>query len=164
MDEYQLEKAFEILGQLRRLDIHSEKISSLIELVEQKLDLCRIVFKDDDNPAEECEVRIAESEITWSIWRAATWAVQQLISQAEEETRSRPGCLPLDPSDCELMGLAFNLRDATMEGYWLCETKLKRRREKNDPFLHYFVHRGSRCSALSPRRDRILLVLRILIS
>ena len=129
MDEHQLEKAFQVLGQLQKLDHRSTKISSLIKLAEQKLELCKIVFEDDDSAGDEDDSEIEESELSWSLWRAAVWAVQQLISQAEEETQSRPGCLPLDPSDCELMGLAFNLRDAAMEGYWLYRTKLDRKRE-----------------------------------
>jgi len=38
MDEYQLEKAFQVLGQLQKLDHRSTKISSLIKLAEQKLE------------------------------------------------------------------------------------------------------------------------------
>ncbi|MFN4865186.1 MAG: hypothetical protein ACK5GZ_02520 [Cyanobium sp.] len=129
MDEYQLEKAFQVLGRLQELDYRSTKISSLIELAEQKLELCKLIFKDDDSAGDEDDSEIEESEISWSAWHAAAWAIQQLISKAEEETQSRPGCLPLDPGDCELMGLVFNLRDAAMEGYWSYRTKLDRKRE-----------------------------------
>ena len=127
MDEYQLEKAFETLLKLRRLDFLSTRTAELIDLIQQKLDLCQILFEVDDDAQESGESETIESELPWLMWRAAVEVVQLLIVQAEEETQSSPGCLPADPKGCELMSLAYSLRRAVMEGCEFYGVRLKKK-------------------------------------
>ena len=127
MDEYQLEKAFETLLKLRRLDFLSTRTAELIDLIQQKLDLCQVLFEVDDDAQESGESETIESELPWLMWRAAVEVVQLLIVQAEEETQSLPGCLPVDQKGCELMSLIFSLRRAAMEGCEFYGLRLKKK-------------------------------------
>jgi hypothetical protein len=127
MDEYQLEKSFQALEQLRKPDFCSAKTSSLIEHVGQRLDSCKNLVIADDDASEYCMFWEAESVLPCLIWGGAVKAVKALVVHVEEETLSRPGCLPLDPKGCELMGLVFDLRQAVIEGYFLCEMRLSKR-------------------------------------
>ena len=124
MDEYQLEKAFETLRKLRRLDFLSKRTADLIDIIERKLDLCQILFANDDDTDEG---EVVESELQWFSWRAAVEAIQRLIVQAEEETQSLPGCLPVDQKGCELMSLIFSLRRAAIEGCEFYGLRLKKK-------------------------------------
>lgn len=126
MDQDQLEQAYEILGQLQRLDFVSIRIANTLDLVASRLDLCRSALRCDEDLDDDTLVEPSVTEFQYWMWHIAIEAAQLLIIQAEEETRSRPGCLPLDPLGCELMSLAFSLRWTVMGGYWLYGAKLAR--------------------------------------
>jgi len=127
MDEYQLEQASEVLAQLQELNSVSESVADAIELAVRKLDLYQTVFSRNDDVVQADEEEPTPSEITYSIWWGVVEAAQLLISHAEVETGARPGCLPLDPEGCELMGLAFAFRRVVMEGFGFYGLKLKRK-------------------------------------
>jgi hypothetical protein len=116
MGEYQLEIAIEALAHLRSLDGISAKIACTLDLIEKRLAICKTVFGRDVISDNEEEDDPSTTKLRYIIWMRAVEASQLLVAQAEEETRSRPGCLPLDHKACELMGLAYDLRWAVMEG------------------------------------------------
>jgi hypothetical protein len=126
MDEYQLEQASEVLAQLQELNSVSESVADAIELAARKLDLCQTLFSRNDDVVQADEEEPTPSEIAYSIWWGVVEAAQLLINHAEEETGARPGCLPLDPKGCELMGLAFAFRRVVMENFGLYGTKFGR--------------------------------------
>jgi hypothetical protein len=125
MDEHQLEQAFEVLAQLQALDSVSAQIASTVSLIEKSLDFCQEVFQNHSDLCEADDDNPFVAKLQCSVWRRTVEAVRLLIVQAEEETQSRPGCLPLDPKGCELMDLVFSLRHVVMENYALCEAVLR---------------------------------------
>ena len=127
MDEYQLEQASEVLAQLQELNSVSESVADAVELAARKLDLCQTLFSRNDDVVQADEEEPTPSEIAYSIWWGVVEAAQLLINHAEEETGARPGCLPLDPKGCELMGLAFAFRRVVMEGFGLYGSKIGRK-------------------------------------
>lgn len=129
MDPDQLAQSYEILGQLQRLDLASIRIVSTLNLIASRLDLCRSAFVCDHDLDADALDESSATEFQYWTWQGAVKAAQLLIVQAEEETQSRPGCLPLDPMGCELMSLAFSLRWTVTGGYWLYEAKLARMKE-----------------------------------
>jgi hypothetical protein len=126
MDEYQLEQASEVLAQLQGLNAVSARVAYAIELAARKLDLCQTVFSCNDDLVQADEEEPTTSEFAYRIWWGVVEAAQLLINHAEEETGARPGCLPLDPKGCELMGLAFAFRRVVMENFGLYGTKFGR--------------------------------------
>lgn len=111
MDDYQIEKALDLLKQIQKLDNLSFRITQTISLIDTRLEVASL-FDDCSN----LEHQLNED------WKISSWyrliaSVKLLLSQAEEETQALPGCLPSDHSDCKLMELAFGLRSAICEGY-----------------------------------------------
>ena len=127
MDEYQLEQASEVFAQLQELNNVSESVAYAIELAARKLDLCQALLSRNEDVVQADAEDPTRSELAYRTWWDMVEAAQLLINHAEEETRARPGCLPLDPNGCELMGLAFAVRRVVMEGFGLCGSKIGRK-------------------------------------
>jgi hypothetical protein len=111
MDDYQTEKALDLLGQLKKLDNLSLRITQTISLIDARLEVASLFH--------ECSNLEHQLGKDWKInaWHRLSESVKLLLLQAEEETQSLPGCLPLDHGDCKLMELAFGLRGVVIEGY-----------------------------------------------
>lgn len=118
MDAYQLECSQAALLELKNFNPISERVAYLIAIVERRLDICQVVFGGDAMGGAAFNSDTSSMhELLQLTWRATIEAVQLLITQVEQETQSRPGCLPADQEGCRLMSLLFRLRREVMEGY-----------------------------------------------
>lgn len=118
MDAYQLERSQATLLELKNFNPISERVAELIAILERRLDMCQVVFGGDGMGGAAFKSDASSThELLQLTWQAAIEVVQLLITQLEQETQSRPGCLPADQESCRLMSLLLTLRGEVMEGY-----------------------------------------------
>lgn len=129
MDAYQLECSQAALVELKNFNPVSERVADLIAIVERRLNMCLVIFGADGMGGAAFNSDASSMhELPQLTWRATIEAVQLLITQVEQETQSRPGCLPADQEGCRLMSLLFRLRREVMEGYGFSHERLESNR------------------------------------